>query len=231
MDVIFDMGSVSLSLRRLLVAVGMMGAMTGLGVFLAPSSNAVPVVSGGPPVAPQDCQTTPGDTFETPMVTPNRFWTLYKGQTIGPWTVTQNNIDLIGRGFWQAADGVQSVDLSGSSSSGPALEGGVARVVDTDTLPLPLFTYVGTFCLAGNPQGGPSVKTGQVLVNGSLVHDFSFDTTGKSTTSMGYRPETFSFTASGPHALVEFRSTTPTAYGPVIDKVSFKKCLLGLFCS
>lgn len=165
------------------------------------------------------------------MVTPNRFWTLYKGQTIGPWTVTQNNIDLIGKGFWQAADGVQSVDLSGSSSSGPALEGGVARVVDTDTLPLPLFTYVGTFCLAGNPQGGPSVKTGQVLVNGSPVRDISFDTTGKSTTSMGYRLETFSFTAAGPHALVEFRSTTPTAYGPVIDKVSFKRCLLGLFCS
>ncbi|MGH4023545.1 MAG: hypothetical protein ACRDRV_03065 [Pseudonocardiaceae bacterium] len=44
--------------------------------------------------------------------------------------------------------------------------------------------------------------------------------------------EQFSFTSSGPSATVEFRSTTtPGGWGPVIDKVTFKKCLLGLFCS
>jgi hypothetical protein len=75
------------------------------------------------------------------------------------------------------------------------------------------------------------VKTGEVLVDGTPVKGLSFDITGKSFSNMGYRLETFSFTSSGPDATVEFRGTTPTAYGPVIDKVSFKKCLLGLFCS
>ncbi|MGH3793478.1 MAG: DUF642 domain-containing protein [Pseudonocardiaceae bacterium] len=213
----------------------MIGALGGLGVALAPSSNAATTVSGGGSGgsggSSEGCRNAPGDSFETPVVTPNTFRTLSKGQTIGPWTVSQNNVDLIGKGFWQAADGVQSVDLSGSNGSGTGLEGGVARTVETDALPLPLFTYVITYCLAGNPDGGPTVKTGQVLVDGTPIQNFSFGTSGKSRSTMGYRPETASFTSPGPNATVEFRSTTPTAYGPVIDKVSIKKCLLGLFCS
>lgn len=229
------MGSAKTSLRRLVVGLGMISALSGLGVALAPLSNAATTVSGGgsggSSGSSEGCNSAPGDTFETPVVTPNTFRTLSRSQTIGPWTVSQNNVDLIGKGFWQAADGVQSVDLSGSNGSGAGLEGGVARTVDTDALPLPLFTYVITYCLAGNPDGGPTVKTGQVLVNGTSIRNFSFDTSGKSRSAMGYRPETASFTSPGPNATVEFRSTTPTAYGPVIDKVSIKKCLLGLFCS
>ena len=71
----------------------------------------------------------------------------------------------------------------------------------------------------------------QVLVNGTPVDEFSFDISGTSRSDMGYRPETVRFTSPGPNATVEFRSTTPTVFGPVIDKVSVKTCLLGLFCS
>jgi hypothetical protein len=129
------------------------------------------------------------------------------------------------RAKYQAADGVQSVDLSGNSP------GGVARSFDTVALPLPLYTYVITYCLAGNPDGGPAVKTGQVLVNDTPVQDYSFDSTGKSPSNMGYLAQSVTFTSSGSSAKVEFRSTTASAYGPVIDKVGFTKCLLGLFCS
>ena len=205
----------------------MVSALTAVGVLLTPSSVAL---AGGTSGGPQGCETTAGDTFEAPVVTPGTFRTLVAGAKIGPWTVTQNNVDLIGEGFWQAADGVQSIDLSGSSGSGAALQGGVSRTFETDGLPLPLFTYVVTYCLAGNPYAIPAVKTGQVLVNGTPVQDFSFDVTGGSFRDMRYRLETFSFTSSGPTAEVEFRGTTPTAYGPAIDKVTFKKCLLGLFC-
>lgn len=204
----------------------MAGALTGLGVLTAPMAYAVTTATAGTHGTPQDCHPTPGDTFETPVVTPGTFARPSVGQMIGPWTVTHNNVDLIGAGFWQAVDGVQSLDLDGD---GP---GGVARTFDTVSFPLPLFTYVLTYCVAGNPDSGPTVKTGQVLVNGTPVKDFSFDTTGKSRSNMGYQLETVVFTSSGPAVKVEFRSTTtPGGYGPVIDKVTFKKCLLGLFCS
>ncbi len=221
------MGSTRLSFRRIFSGLGMVGALTAIGVLLAPSPAAL---ADGTRGGTQGCEMTPGDTFEAPVVTPDTFATLFTGATIEPWTVTQNNVDLIGENFWQAADGVQSIDLSGSSGSGAALQGGVSRTFETDGLPLPLFTYVVTYCLAGNPHAGPAVKTGQVLVNGTPVQDMSFDITGRSSSDMGYRLETFSFNSSGSSAEVEFRDTTPTAYGPVIDKVTFKKCLLGLFC-
>jgi choice-of-anchor C domain-containing protein len=223
MDVIF-MGNVRFRLRHLFLGMGMVGALTGLGVLVAPASDAGTATGGTPGVA-QNCVTTPGDTFETPVVAPHTFSELSAGQMIGPWTVTPNNVDLNGEGFYQAADGVQSLDLSGNST------GGVERSFDTVSLPLPLFTYTVTYCLAGNPDGGPAVKTGQVLVDNAVVQNFSSDTTGKSRSNMGYQLQKFSFTSAGPTAKVEFRSTTNTVYGPVIDKVTFTKCLLGLFCS
>lgn len=218
------MGSAKSSWRRLFLGLGMVGALTGLGALTAPVAVAIPTTPGTGGV-PQDCRTTPGDTFETPLAPVGSFSEPSAGQTIGPWTVTPNNVDLNGRGFYQAADGVQSVDLSGNSP------GGVARSFDTFAFPLPLYTYVITYCLAGNPDGGPPVKTGQILVNGTPVQNFSFDTSGKSRSNMGYLPQSVKFTSTGHSAKVEFRSTTTTVYGPVIDKVAFEKCLLGLFCS
>jgi choice-of-anchor C domain-containing protein len=213
--------------RQLFVGIGMVGALTGLGALLAPSASALPAgVSGDA----QGCQVTPGDTFETPVVPPGTFRSIRAGQSIGPWTVTGNDVDLIGEGFWQAADGVQSVDLEGSSTPFN-VQGGVKRTFDTDALPLPLFTYTITYCVAGNPDGPPVVKKGQLLVNGTLAQNFSFDTTGKSRTNMGYTQQTFSFTPSGSSTTVEFKSVTiPGGYGPVIDKVTLKKCFLGLLC-
>lgn len=227
------MGSVKVSLRRLFVGVGTVAAMTGMAVLVAPSVSATPAGGGIPlsPKAPQFCQvgsSSGADSFEEPTAPAHGFSTLSAGAAIGPWTVTQNNVDLMGADSWQAADGDQSVDLSGSIAP---IRGAVARTFPTDGLPLPLFTYVVTFCLAGNPDSGPAVKTGQVLLNGTPVKDFSFDITGRSPADMGYRLETLSFTSKAAEAEIEFVSTTNTAYGPVVDKVRFHKCLLGLICS
>ena len=49
---------------------------------------------------------------------------------------------------------------------------------------------------------------------------FSFDTTGKTLTDMGYATQTFEFVASYPRTVLSFASTTPTAFGPVLDAVS-----------
>lgn len=219
------MGTARLSSHRILRVTGVVGAMTGMSILMAPAAPASPTPDGILPVAPQNCQPAPGNTFESPVVAPGTFVEPGAGAVIGPWTVTPNNVNLNGAGLYQAADGVQTLDLSGSSP------GGVTRTIPTVSLPLPLFTYVITFCLAGNPDSGPPVKSGEVQVNGTPVQHFTFDTTGKTRADMGYRLQRISFTATGPDTEVAFRSTTPTAYGPVIDKVTIQKCFLRLFCS
>jgi hypothetical protein len=71
------------------------------------------------------------------------------------------------------------------------------------------------------------VKTGKVLVNGAVAQNFSFDTTGRSRSAMGYVTKRFTFVSVGVSATLEFVSTTtPGGYGPVIDKVSVDSCLL-----
>lgn len=220
------MGSVRWPFRRILRGTGLVGALAGLAILAAPSAAAAPAPEGSPPASPPSCQpTVPGDSFESPVVAPGTFTEPGAGAVIGPWTVTAVNVNLNGAGLYQAADGVQTLDLSGNAP------GGVRRAVPTVALPLPLFTYVVTYCLAGNPDGGPAVKTGVVQVNGTPVQRFSFDGTGKSRRDMGYQPQRVSFTATGASTDLEFRSTTPTPYGPVIDKVAIQKCFLRLFCA
>lgn len=156
-------------------------------------------------------------SFETPVVAPGTFQRLFAGQSIGPWTVTAGNVDLSGKGFWQTADGAQSLDLDGAQN------GAVSQTFST----IPLFAYEVSFALAGNPVSGPAIKTGQALINGQVVKDFSFDTTGKSETNMGYVTEELTFLATGKSTTLTFASTTtPSGFGPVIDNVEVQSCLI-----
>ncbi len=84
------------------------------------------------------------------------------GSTIPGWTVS--HVDWIGS-HWQAAAGSNSIDLN---SSAP---GSISQTIAT----APGTNYVLSFALAGNPDGGPSTKTLQVLIditpwNGLPVH-------------------------------------------------------------
>jgi choice-of-anchor C domain-containing protein len=191
--------------RRLLVAVLSTGILTGLTVVTATPAHALTGVANG--------------SFETPVVTPGTFVNLGAGAPIGAWTVIQGHVDLIGAGFWQAADGVQSVDLSGSAVP---LAGGVAQSFTT----VPLLKYRVSYKLAGNPGGGPVIKTGQVLANGNVIQSFSFDVTGKTFANMGYVHKHATFVATGLTSTVEFRSDVDTVYGPVLDAVDVDGCLL-----
>jgi choice-of-anchor C domain-containing protein len=191
--------------RRLLVAVLSMGFLTGLTVVTATPAQALTGISNG--------------SFETPVVTPNTFVNLGPGASIGAWTVSQGHVDHIGGGFWQAADGVQSVDLSGSAVP---LAGGVAQSFTT----VPLLKYRVSYKLAGNPDGGPTIKTGQVLANGNVIQNFSFDVTGKTFANMGYVHKVATFVASGLTSTIEFQSNVNTVWGPVLDDVDVDSCLL-----
>lgn len=154
--------------------------------------------------------------FEAPAIPMNSFIRYGTGSTIGPWRVTQGNVDLTGANFWQAADGRQSLDLEGS---------------DSGTVEQQLATRVGgcytvTFALAGNPDGGPTVKRGFTrVVQHTIGHptvqkNFIFNTAGKSRGNMGYVPQRYRFRAFAPSATLTFASTTGGGYGPVVDAVN-----------
>lgn len=160
-------------------------------------------------------------TFETPVVTPNTFQPFSAGQQIGPWTVTRGDVHLIGAGFWQAADGVQSLDLDGG------VRGGVARHFATT----PLLSYRLSYALAGNPAFLPIVKTGYVAVNGQVRQQFAFDITGATYQDMNYTSKHLVFVATGFTTTIEFVSTAePQGWGAVIDDVDVDLCLLPILC-
>jgi choice-of-anchor C domain-containing protein len=155
-------------------------------------------------------------SFEAPVV-PGTFTEPVAGQSLGPWTVGGDSVDLNSSRQWDAADGQQSLDLNGRAP------GSVSQPIAT----FPLTTYIVTFQLAGNPDAGPALKTGTLQVDGAPVRNFSFDTTGRSRRAMGYVQETATFTTLlDPSVTLTFASTTPGAYGPVIDDVQVRNCLL-----
>ncbi|MCP2257158.1 choice-of-anchor C domain-containing protein [Streptoalloteichus tenebrarius] len=192
-------------------------AVVAVGVVLAGASAvAVPANAAETALAasPRALSHFDDGSFETPKVNPGTFQYLTSGQSIGPWKVASGSVDLIGAGFWQAAEGDQSVDLNGQ---GP---GTVSQTFTT----VPGTTYTVTYSLAGNPGGVP-LKTGRALVDGQNFQDFSFDITGKTAANMGYVTRQFTFVARGSSTTLAFASTTPnSAHGPVVDDVRVRAC-------
>src|SRR5687768_15855989 len=84
--------------------------------------------------------------FETPDVTSVTYDSYFSGQSFGGWTIESGSIDHISQGYWQAADGRQSIDLDGTCGVG-------AGIIYQD-LVLPLLqTYFLRFAMSGNPEG------------------------------------------------------------------------------
>jgi choice-of-anchor C domain-containing protein len=194
--------------RRIFFLTGVLAALASLGG-----------VTAAPAAATNGCGCVVfRDGFETPTVPPplGNFLRFYAGQQMGAWTVTRDNVDLAGQGSWQTVEGVQSLELNGDTN------GAVAVNFPT----VPLFKYRVSYALAGDPVGGPTIKTGQVLVNGNVAQSFSFDITGKTRGNMGWVRKSFVFLSLGHSATLEFAGTNPGDFGPVIDDVVVEKCLL-----
>jgi choice-of-anchor C domain-containing protein len=140
---------------------------------------------------------------------PGAFAQLPIGSTaITGWQVTRDNVDYVGTG-WYPADGSRSLDLSGTTN------GAIAQTF----LTTPGQAYYVTFSLAGNPGGGPSVKSLRVTAAGTSA-DFSFDVSGRSAANMGWIEHTWPFTAMGANTTIEFSSLTTGNAGPTLDNVS-----------
>ncbi|MFI5675756.1 choice-of-anchor C family protein [Streptomyces cellulosae] len=148
--------------------------------------------------------------FEYPQLPPGSIQTYPAGQSFGPWRVVSGSVDLIGRGYWQAAEGGQSLDLNGNDP------GAVSQTFATT----PGTAYTVSYSLAGNAIEMPAVKTGKVRIDGQDIQDFSYDTTGRSLQDMGWVTRQVTFVATGSSTTLSFASTTASASGPVIDNIT-----------
>ena len=129
--------------------------------------------------------------------------------SLAGWTVG-GSVDVV-MSRWESADGSQVIDLNGFEA------GSVSQTVRTT----PGMNYCVAFSLAGNPEGGDRVKTMNVVWDGAVVASPSFDTSGTSGASMGYVTVTAAVRANPFGDVTELRleSTTPGAFGPVVDNV------------
>ncbi|MEU9132721.1 choice-of-anchor C family protein [Kitasatospora sp. NPDC048540] len=162
-------------------------------------------------------------SFETPQISQQIKTfrsTESDNNTIGPWKVTVKTVDLV-RG-WQTADGSQILDLNGTNATDLNITqpGAVEQTFATKKGEM----YKLTFSLAGNPQRGPAVKTGEVKINGQKVQDFSVDVTGKTVNDLGWKQQQVTFIAADKSTTLTFASTTgdpsnPSPSGPLIDNV------------
>jgi choice-of-anchor C domain-containing protein len=140
--------------------------------------------------------------------------------SITGWTVGggANSIDYIGS-YWKASNLAKSLDLNG------LVPGSISQTFDVN----PGTTYQVSFDVAGNPDGGPQVKTLDGLANAIISSQPSFNTAGHTKDDMGWKTFTFTFLATGSSETLTFTSTTtgdsgngqfPTAFGPALDNVS-----------
>lgn len=140
---------------------------------------------------------------------PGQFLPLPTGSADLPgWLVLGNSIDYVGA-EWQASDGNRSLDLSGQGA------GRLEQTFDT----ILGASYQVLFDLAGNPAGNPVEKLLRVTATGGAIQDYSFDTTGKSFTDMGWQTVAYNFTATSPSTTLLFTSLINTPYGPALDNV------------
>lgn len=168
------------------------------------------------PVASANSIVVNGD-FEVPVVQNtahgHQFETYEAGEQFLGWTVGGHSIDIVAEGFWEAASGVQSVDLTGYGA------GSISQDIPT----LPGQRYELSFAFAGNPawsDTAPLVVTMRFLWRGTVVDTLSFDTAGHSGTSMGWTYFDYQLTAATDLTQLTFSSLTASYNrGPAIDDV------------
>jgi len=147
------------------------------------------------------------------------------GYQTGCWRVFGGNVDVVNAPYWSAKGGKQSLELNGAGA------GDILQVYAAQ----PNTTYHFSFWMSGDPVYPGTVSmlavqeqfdsSGSYIIGGSLG-SFSFDTTGHTPSSMGYKHVTTTFT-TGPNTHwvdVELQSTTFNGnapwWGPVVDKAT-----------
>jgi choice-of-anchor C domain-containing protein len=130
------------------------------------------------------------------------------GTSINCWTVA-GTVDYIGR-LWTASHGGFSIDMDGRATPGT-----MSQTFATT----PGSIYTVAFDMAANPGVAPPRLLRVSAAGQSSVR--SFDSTGRSTTNMGWRRETFTFRADSAATTLAFASlsTAPSDGGAALDNV------------
>ena len=174
---------------------------------------AITLFSIGASVRPAASQIANG-SFENGHQDPGMFWIiLNSGSTVmDDWLVSFGSVDYIG-GWWQASDGVRSVDMNGPNT------GEISQTVPT----VPGLTYAVGFDMSGNADGAPVVKLMTVTADGTQPQTYSYDTAiaGNTRTDMRWETKRYSFTATNTTTVLRFRSDVPGLFGPTLDNIEF----------
>jgi choice-of-anchor C domain-containing protein len=126
--------------------------------------------------------------------------------SITGWTVGGGGVDYIGS-YWNASDGVRSVDLSGDAP------GSVSQTFAT----IAGRSYSVTFDLSANPDSGAGLK--DLLVSAGATS--TLYQVGQAGYPLTWTPTSFLFTATGSTSTLTFTSgANNAAWGPAIDNVA-----------
>lgn len=147
--------------------------------------------------------------FESNTVTGSATNTFSRAsQGLTGWTIGVNNVDLVSNLLWAPASGVNSLDLNGTK------KGEIHQALNTVVGQ----TYQLSFDLAGNFLGGLNTKNLSVNVGSNGL--YSFNTTGRTATTMGWTNYVTTFIASTAQTNLSFSSNTSGTYGPALDNIS-----------
>ncbi|MEJ2092677.1 MAG: choice-of-anchor C family protein [Syntrophobacterales bacterium] len=127
---------------------------------------------------------------------------------ISGWIVT-GSVDWVAT-YWTAQEGERSLDLSGSSI------GAISTTIDTS----PEVTYLVTFYLAGNFEGGEETKRLKFTAGDASETFYFAKPTEWSTENMGWTKQTTTFTADDYSTQLTFASLDNNAFGPALDNVT-----------
>ncbi len=151
-------------------------------------------------------------SFETPAIgAPLQRYFAPSG-AISAWQISQGSVDLCSSALWQQIHGNNSLDIDGAAG----IPGGH---ISTTLQTTPGACYEVHFAIAGNPAAAPTIKTIELGAAGQS-QVFTFDISGRSYQDMGWRQESWAFTAVGTTTTLYFHSlTNPVGFGAVVDDV------------
>jgi choice-of-anchor C domain-containing protein len=139
----------------------------------------------------------------------------YAGASLGGgWIVADGTVEIV-RDYWPAAEGRQSIDLSGIFEE--------VGTIYQDVATVPGRTYKIKFAFAGNPEDPGADKRMKVFWNDGEVADLTYNTAGRSLSDMGWKRQEYTVTATGATSRLKFQSLTFNFLGPVIDDVSIEE--------
>lgn len=160
---------------------------------------------------PAHAATILNGSFETGTLS-GAFSTVGTGDTsIANWDVISGTVDYIGS-HWQAQDGSRSIDLAGNAIG--SLAQSFATVLGE--------TYVVSFYLSRNPDGGINPRTGTVSATGNASQLLSYANATSTTAAMDWQRTTYQFTATGALTTLTFAAdaTSQGLFGLALDDVS-----------